>query len=52
MVKLTIDGLTPHRGRGLGILQDDCCVFQIAARKEHVRSEADAGAWIELAEMP
>ena len=51
MVKLTIDGLTPYRGRGLGVIKDDHCVFQLTARKEHVRSDADAGAWIELIQM-
>jgi Holliday junction resolvase RusA-like endonuclease len=52
MVKLTIDGLTPYRGRGLKIIEDDRCVFQITARKELVRSDSAMGAWIEIAAMP
>jgi Holliday junction resolvase RusA-like endonuclease len=51
MIKVTIDGLTPHEGRGVGIIQDDRCVYQIVARKEQVRADADAGAWIEVSQM-
>jgi hypothetical protein len=48
MVKLTIDGLTAHRGRDEGIIENDRCVFEIIARKEIVASDDETGVLIEL----
>ena len=55
LVKLTIDGLTPLRGRGTGMIKDDKSVFRIVASKElvdrkdpTVGREDLTGAWITI----
>ena len=46
LVKLTIDGLTPLRGRGLGIIPDDTAIYRISASKVLVTSDSETGAWL------
>ena len=48
LVKLTIDGLTPLRGRGTAILADDRCVYRIEAEKELVGDDDETGVWLSL----
>ncbi len=46
LVKLTIDVLTPLRGRGLGIIPDDTAIYRITASKVLVMSDNETGAWL------
>lgn len=43
MIKVAVDGLTPHRGRGVGLIEDDPLVYAIEASKEIVTSDRETG---------
>lgn len=56
LVKLTIDGLTPHRSRdgeyrGVGIIPDDSSVYRISASKQLAHSATETGAWITVSTL-
>jgi Holliday junction resolvase RusA-like endonuclease len=51
LVKLTIDGLSPLSGRGLGLIPNDAAVYRICTAKEIVQRHDEAGAWITLSTL-
>jgi len=53
MVKLTIDGLTPHRSRdgiyrGVGVIPGDPMIYRIVASKELVHSADETGVLVSI----
>ena len=57
LVKLTVDGLTPHCSRdgeyrGVGIIPDDPMVYRIVASKELVDSAEETGVLISVSVLP
>lgn len=47
-LKLTVDGLCEHDGRGVNLLHSDAAVYRITAEKRLVAEPDEAGAWISV----